>query len=146
MSWSFSVPSVPSVPSVVNLKEWKQIMPQWLQNLMHILTAILSALAARNGQVVGFGDWQTLLPAVGAGASFSIGPIVSLVNNVFRSPNGLKLVAQLLPYREKVLPQEVRDALFNALRWRFAAKPEAVALVDQLIQLDVQMEEPEPKR
>jgi hypothetical protein len=121
-------------------------MPQWLQNLMHILTAILSAWAARNGQVAGFADWQTLLPAAGAGASFSIGPIVSLVNNVFRSPNGLRLVAQLLPYREKTLPLEVRDAIFNAMRWRFVANPEAVKLVDQLIQFDLQMDEPGAKK
>lgn len=120
-------------------------MPNWLQNIMHIVTAILAAWASRNGQVAGFADWQTLLPAAGAGISFSIGPVVSLINNVFRSPNGLKLVAQLLPYRQGIMPQEVRDAVFNALRWRFAANAGAVALVDQLIQFDMQVDEPGAK-
>jgi len=121
-------------------------MPQWLQNIMHIVTLILAALAGRNGQVVGFTDWQSWLPAIGATASFSAAPIVSLINNVFRSPNGLKLVAQLLPYREKMLPQEVRDAVFNALRWRFAANESAVEAVDKLILIDMQLDQPETKK
>lgn len=117
-------------------------MPPWLQAVLHVVTAVLAAVSARNGQIVGVSDWQSWLPALGAGATLSAAPIWSFINNVIRSPNGLKLVAQLLPYREKMLPQEVRDAVFNAMRWRFNASPEAVTMIDSLIVIDMNLDHP----
>lgn len=114
-------------------------MPAWLSILQKLLLLVLSALAARNSQIVPINDWQVLLPAAGAGVSFGIGSIWNLFNSAMRTDASLALVAKLVPYREKMLPQEVRDAVFNAMRWRFSANPDAVAHVDALILLDMQM-------
>ena len=116
-------------------------MPTWLSVLQKLLILILGALTARNSTIVPVNDWQVLLPAAGAGLSLSLGNVWSLVNSTLRSDNGLSLVAKLLPYREKMLPQEVRDAVFNALRWRFTASEEGRKHVDALILLDMQMDD-----
>lgn len=122
-------------------------MPTWLAILQKLLILVLGALSARNSQIVPINDWQVLVPAAGAGLSLGIGSIWSFFNSAIRTDTSLALVAKLLPYREKMLPQEVRDAVLNALRWRFAKNAEAVAHVDALILADMQMtdDRPEPK-
>lgn len=120
-------------------------MPAWLSILQKVLILFLSALTARNSTIVPVNDWQVLLPAAGAGLSLSLGGVWSLVNRTLRTDNGLALVAKLLPYREKMLPQEVRDAVLNALRWRFQGNAAAIAHVDALILADMQMNDAPPE-
>lgn len=76
------------------------------------------------------------------GIGAAIGGLFNLFRpggNVSGIKNVLKLVAQLLPYRESLAPQELVDAIFAVLDWRFRGNPEAVKLVDQLVQFDMEM-------
>lgn len=124
-------------------------MPTRIKTLFNMLAVGLAAWATRNSTVVPLSDWQFLLPAIGS--ALSIGSANGLwgVVRAFLSRDGqaaiLKLVSKLLPYRETMMPQEVRDAVLNALRYRFAGNAVAIAHVDALILLDLQMSDPTPE-
>lgn len=113
----------------------------WWSLIRQIVASLLALWAGRNGQVVAspLTDWQVLLPAAGAIGAVSWSGILSWFSGNVGMKNALKLVAQILPYRESMAPQEVVDAVFALLDWRFRGNPEAVTLVDKLIQLDMQM-------
>jgi hypothetical protein len=113
----------------------------WWALVRQIVAALLALWAGRNGQVVEspLTDWQVLLPAAGAVGAVSWNGLLSWFAGNVGTKNALKLVSLILPYREKMAPQEVVDAVFALLDWRFRGNAEAVKLVDQLVQYDMEM-------
>lgn len=120
-----------------------------LKLLFNGIAVVLAWLSSRNSGLVPLTDWQFLAPAIASALSLGTANGLWGVVKAFLSHDGqaaiLKLVSRLIPYRETMMPQEVRDATFNALRYRFAGNAPAIAHVDALILLDMQMSDPKPE-
>jgi len=105
-----------------------------------IIAIILALLSGRNGQVVSnpFTDWQVLLPAAGAVGAVGWNGFSDWFKQA-GARNVLKLVEQIIPFQEQVVPRELMNVLLDVMAWRFKNNAEAVKLVDQLVQYDMQM-------
>ena len=118
-------------------------MSSRLATLFNSIAVALAGLATRNATLVALTDWQFLIPAIGSALSLGTANGLWGIIKAFLSKDGqtaiLKLVERLIPYRSALMPQEIRDALFNALRYRFDGHPDAIAHVDALILLDMQL-------
>lgn len=124
-------------------------MPTRIKALMNLVATGLAALASVNAKG-GISDWYFLAPAIGSAVSLGAANGLGGVLRAFFSQDTqaaiLKLVSKLLPYRESIMPQEIRDAVFNGLRYRFAGNQAAIEHVDALILLDMQMSDPKPEK
>ena len=124
-------------------------MSSRLKTLLNAIAVASAGIASWNAGGGSLTDWQFLVPAISSALSLGTANGVFGIIKAFLSKDGqaaiLKLVSRLIPYRETLMPQEVRDAVFNAMRYRFAGNAEAIAHVDALILLDMQMADDKPK-